>query len=189
MEFCAGGTLHDFIVNCQQSDMRLSRHDALSLAVQLLRAVACVHSKGLVHRDITPRNIYFGGPDASVLKLGDFGVSTVAGPGGNASIVNKWSPSVPSFVAEAKETPVYNQQRDIFATAITLFRAFTMNAAIFSADRAVPLDQFELRMLTQEVRAHFGSDIAVLLEQVLAALYSLVVLTQCRWSVPSQYQL
>lgn len=40
---------------------------------QLLNAVSALHNTELVHRDITPRNIFFMTEDPSVLKLGDFG--------------------------------------------------------------------------------------------------------------------
>ncbi|MEN0068343.1 MAG: protein kinase [Myxococcota bacterium] len=46
--------------------------------VALLQALAHAHARGVLHRDLTPRNVLFSGPDDPTpgLKLADFGLAT-----------------------------------------------------------------------------------------------------------------
>jgi serine/threonine protein kinase len=50
---------------------RLYMKEAFSFAKQILSAVAHIHSKGLVHRDLKPGNIFLVG---RTVKIGDFGL-------------------------------------------------------------------------------------------------------------------
>ena len=45
----------------------------------MLKAVVYIHEKGLVHRDLKPSNIFFSREGEDNLKVGDFGLVTVAG--------------------------------------------------------------------------------------------------------------
>lgn len=49
--------------------------EALSVSLRLARALASVHAKGIVHKDITPGNVLVD--DHGVVKLIDFGISQV----------------------------------------------------------------------------------------------------------------
>ncbi len=69
-EFCSGQTLHDVLLHHRP----LRAVDALSLAIQVARALEEAESKGVVHRDVKPRNIFLEAD--GTLKLGDFGIAT-----------------------------------------------------------------------------------------------------------------
>lgn len=47
---------------------------ALSIFYQLLEGVQYIHSMGVLHRDLKPRNIFLQGPDLHV-RIGDFGLA------------------------------------------------------------------------------------------------------------------
>ncbi|KAM3915872.1 eukaryotic translation initiation factor 2-alpha kinase 1 [Leptodactylus fuscus] len=47
---------------------------ALSIFCQLLQGVRYIHSMGVLHRDLKPRNIFLQGPDLHV-RIGDFGLA------------------------------------------------------------------------------------------------------------------
>lgn len=74
MEWMEGGTLERF-----SGRERLRVDDAVRMVRDLARAVAEVHSLGIVHRDIKPANVLLGAPGATgappVPKLADFGLA------------------------------------------------------------------------------------------------------------------
>jgi serine/threonine-protein kinase len=75
MEYVEGATLADELVRVGRFDPA----EATAIAVELCAALEAAHAAGLVHRDITPRNI-LRRPDRRV-KLADFGIArSVAEP-------------------------------------------------------------------------------------------------------------
>ncbi|MCJ1361442.1 hypothetical protein MMC16_000542 [Acarospora aff. strigata] len=71
LEFCPMGDLYEAI---RVGRGPLETEHVREFMLQLLDAVAHMHSKGLYHRDIKPENIFLA-QDGS-LKLGDFGLAT-----------------------------------------------------------------------------------------------------------------
>lgn len=72
MEYCESNSLKDAI------DKKLLPDDDIKwkIIIQILDALAYIHSKGLIHRDIKPPNIFL---DKNYqVKLGDFGLATVS---------------------------------------------------------------------------------------------------------------
>ena len=70
-----GGQLLERII---QKD-HYSEHEAARVAVQMISAVAYMHSVGVVHRDLKPENILYEGEELdSHIKLIDFGLSRCA---------------------------------------------------------------------------------------------------------------
>eukprot|EP00927_Polykrikos_kofoidii_P047958 TRINITY_DN42220_c0_g1_i1.p1 TRINITY_DN42220_c0_g1~~TRINITY_DN42220_c0_g1_i1.p1 ORF type:complete len:1135 (+),score=184.84 TRINITY_DN42220_c0_g1_i1:215-3619(+) len=81
MEFCDGTTLRDVIDSGE-----LIKDEVLiwKLFRQVLDALAYVHSKGLIHRDLKPPNIFLSVAHGGHAKLGDFGLTTEALPSGKS---------------------------------------------------------------------------------------------------------
>lgn len=71
MEYCEGGDLFARISNSS-----LDEEEKGCYLVQMARGVKYLHSIGVAHRDLKPENILLSG-DGRVLKITDFGVSTV----------------------------------------------------------------------------------------------------------------
>lgn len=61
-------------ITCSFCLITLKENEAIIILKQLLDVVAYLHSSGVCHRDISPRNILLS-EDFSTLKLIDFGVS------------------------------------------------------------------------------------------------------------------
>lgn len=69
------GTLSDLILN---SDCKPNLDERKAIVYQVLKAFKYIHSKGLLHRDISPSNILIKKyDDVNVIKIADFGLVKV----------------------------------------------------------------------------------------------------------------
>ncbi|KAF6823481.1 serine threonine protein [Colletotrichum musicola] len=71
LEFCPQGDLYEAIRNGHGP---LETEHVRQFMLQLVDAVAYIHSKGVFHRDIKPENIFL--TKSGEMKLGDFGLAT-----------------------------------------------------------------------------------------------------------------
>jgi hypothetical protein len=72
VEYFAGGTLADVIAR-----RSLTREEVVALGIRLADALAYMHERGLLHRDVKPSNIGFTAD--GIAKLLDFGLSNADG--------------------------------------------------------------------------------------------------------------
>lgn len=72
MPLLTGGTLRDRIVEAKQAGTPLPRPFVCDLVVKIGGALQAAHDRGIIHRDITPRNILF---EADEPFLVDFGLA------------------------------------------------------------------------------------------------------------------
>ncbi|EED93702.1 predicted protein, partial [Thalassiosira pseudonana CCMP1335] len=79
LELCAGGTLYDLLqsesTTCNQNNLSsvLERSWVQYYSGQILRALEYLHQRGVVHRDLSPKNIVL--TLKGEIKLGDFGAA------------------------------------------------------------------------------------------------------------------
>ncbi len=69
MEYVEGKTIYDDL----SAGKVFSENEALEIIIQLARALAHAHAKGLIHRDVKPKNIIIN--SAGVVKLADMGLA------------------------------------------------------------------------------------------------------------------
>lgn len=76
MELIEGRTLSGILASRQ----RLGVSDTLQVGIQLCHALACVHERGIVHRDVKPSNLFLARNEIGeeVLKVFDFGVAALS---------------------------------------------------------------------------------------------------------------
>jgi len=76
MELMQGKTLADLVAR----EGPLAWADALEYVIQIARALAAAHARGMIHRDVKPSNILLGGAATGAprgeVKVADFGLAT-----------------------------------------------------------------------------------------------------------------
>ncbi|MEU0879482.1 serine/threonine-protein kinase [Lentzea sp. NPDC005914] len=115
MEYLPSRSLAEII----EADGPISPQRAAKIGTQLADALAAMHAKGMVHRDVKPGNVLVG--DNDVAKLSDFGISrwaeqTRVGGGDVAGTAAYLAPEV----ADGHEA---RPASDVFALGATLFAA------------------------------------------------------------------
>ena len=73
LELLPGPTLQEFL----RAKGALSTGRAVSIAGQILAGLQAAHARGLVHRDVKPRNVLFG--EDGAVKVADFGIARALG--------------------------------------------------------------------------------------------------------------
>jgi serine/threonine-protein kinase len=118
MEFLDGPGLNSLIIG---RDRRLDGN-RLALLKQAAEALDAVHKAGYIHRDVCPRN-FVCTPDATSLKLIDFGLTVPAKPEFMQPGIRTGTPNyMAPEVVRRKKT---DQRLDIFAFGISMYELFT----------------------------------------------------------------
>lgn len=86
------GTIRERIGTSGDPASLLRAQQARKWSAQLLRAVIHVHSKGVIHRDVKPANVFCtsAGPDSDIV-LGDFGLADTADIFGKVPASGSWA--------------------------------------------------------------------------------------------------
>jgi formylglycine-generating enzyme required for sulfatase activity/dienelactone hydrolase len=112
---------------------KLALRDALDVGVQVSRALAAAHEKGIIHRDIKPENLMIR--DDGYVKVLDFGIAVLRpqpAPGqtllaaatrGNETLVVAGTPAYMS--PEQVNSERLDARTDLFSLGVTLCEALT----------------------------------------------------------------
>lgn len=116
MELMSGGELFDRIV----TKSFYSEQEAKVACLQIVRAIDYCHDRNIAHRDLKPENLlYSAGADDSSLKLADFGLAHILGPGEMMHNVC----GTPGYVAPEvlSVNPAYGIEVDMWSIGVILF--------------------------------------------------------------------
>ncbi len=113
LEHVAGADLHRVLAISHARKRPFAPPLACFVGRKLLAALSAVHAEGIVHRDVSPSNVYLG--QRGEVKLGDFGIAR-AGAARGAAIRGKYAYLAPEQVASE---PV-DHRADLFAVANVL---------------------------------------------------------------------
>ena len=127
MELVEGPTLRKVL-----AERRLAVVQALNAAAQLADALAAVHAKGIVHRDVKPANVMVVAPLDSdfstvpAVKLVDFGIAKVADPTVAQRTVSATLVGTPAYMApEQLAGEVATAATDVYALVEVLIEMLT----------------------------------------------------------------
>ena len=153
MEYIQGSDLKAFIA---QNGGRLGEHAVLSLLWPLLGALEAVHAQGILHRDISPDNIFI--TDGGIVKLLDFGSArqVLGEQSKSLSVVLK-----PGF-APVEQYQTHGRQgewTDVYALAATAYYCLTGRVPESAMDRVVED--------TLEPPSVLGAEVSSAFEEVL----------------------
>ena len=141
MELLRGASLGQYL----KTRSGLSTKEAVALALPVLAGLAHVHERGMVHRDVTPANVFLAvDPDGLVTpKLIDFGIAKL--PDKDAHTVDGRVLGTPRYMApEQIRGQTLDGRADLFSLAVVLYEAITgagpFDAASPSASLAAVLE-------------------------------------------------
>lgn len=117
MERMEGGELFDAVV-----ESAFSEHRATGAIQQILSAIAYMHSKGIVHRDLKLENIMFQRADGERLKLMDFGLSSFLKRG-----FLEGSCGTNDYMAPEVWDDFYTEQCDIWSLGVLAYTLLSGN--------------------------------------------------------------
>ncbi|KAK4059226.1 hypothetical protein Trihar35433_11113 [Trichoderma harzianum] len=121
MELVPHGELFNYIV----LNTRLSEDESRKVFLQLFSALEFLHDQGCIHRDIKPENILLADEKNLVIKISDFGLAKIIGPG-----TEKWEwvttlCGTPSYVAPeilaTDSKRKYGFPVDIWSSGVVLY--------------------------------------------------------------------
>ena len=120
MELVTGGTL-----STRLKDGPLQIAEAISIAKQVLGALAFAHANGIIHRDIKPSNILMG-PGGEV-KVSDFGIASVFDrDGDNDLTLSSQLLGTPAYLSpERADGRRVTPSSDIFSVGVLLYEMVT----------------------------------------------------------------
>ncbi len=97
--------------------------EACQIMIQVLEGLAYIHSKGIIHRDIKPQNIFYGSD--GIAKIADFGISTIKYYNLNLDEPKKVVGTAQYLAPEVLKGSKPNEQSDIYAAGVTFFELLT----------------------------------------------------------------
>jgi tRNA A-37 threonylcarbamoyl transferase component Bud32 len=123
MEFVPGLDLTETLLDAADAEVELPPADAVRWALEIGRALQCVHDEGLLHRDVKASNIRITPEGRAVLV--DFGLASdtdADGPTLTRSFVGSPATSSPEQIRSSSEL---DPRTDVYSLGVTLYRCIT----------------------------------------------------------------
>lgn len=110
-EYLSGGTLGDYV----SKRGKMPSEDLLRFARQVCRGLSHLHSRGIIHRDLSPDNVWLD--ERNVAHLGDFDSAVPFGHSGEARPLTTNSFAAP----EEFDGSILDQRSDLFSLGRLLY--------------------------------------------------------------------
>ena len=154
MQYLDGETLKDYL---KEHGGRIQPETAVSILMPVMDALRAVHKVGIIHRDISPDNIFI--TKNNQVKLLDFGAARQSlGGGKSLSVMLK-----PGYAPEEQYRTNGNQGpwTDVYALCATLYRMITGSVPPDSLDRLLDDSLVIPQDLPQNIRSALQKGLAV----------------------------
>ena len=162
IEYCDGGTLEGLVEEYKSRNSLMDASKVWEIALQCLDALHHIHSKKIIHRDLKPANILLQGLDRRIVKLADFGVSSLA-----KSMATTVTGTPLYLCPEICEGAAYNTKADMWSLGCVLHELCALKKP-FNAE-SLPL--LIMQIMRCEVSplnvSHFGEDLLELVSAML----------------------
>ena len=166
MEWLAGTTLAQRVATAV-----LSVSDALRVASRMASALACVHGRDVVHRDVKPSNVVleFGRIDS--VRLVDFGIARAAGLSNRLTMTGEIL-GTPGFMApeQIRGERLVDNRADLFSLGALLFYCL-VGRAPFGRGDLISVLRASLRDRAPRLR-DLRDDVPGALDELVAGLLS-----------------
>ena len=131
MEYVDGKTLKEVV----EEFGKISCETALTIAIQIAKALECAHKNGIIHRDIKPQNILV--TSDGLVKVTDFGIAKIAD---SATLTNTSTilGSAHYFSPEQAKGGFIDNKTDIYSLGIVMYEMLTGKLP-FEADSPVTI--------------------------------------------------
>ena len=157
MPYYAGETLEARL----KREPRVSLEEGIRIGVGVAKAVYALNRLRIIHRDVKPENVALLA--AGGLRLLDLGVARL--PGIHLEAASEDIPGTPSFMApELFEGEAGDEQSDVYAVGVTLYRMFSAGAYPYGEVEAFSRPRFTKRTPLTQLRP----DLPAWLDAVLA---------------------
>ncbi len=164
MEYVEGKTLYDDL----DAGKVFTESEALEVVLQIARALAHAHKRGLIHRDVKPKNIMI--TKDGVAKLADMGLARLAADEQTAQAEAGKAYGTPSYIAPEQirgETDI-DFRADIYALGATLYHLVTGRVPFQAKTPAAVMHRHLRDPLVPP--DHINPDVSVGLAQVVEAM-------------------
>ncbi|KAK4687813.1 ser/thr/tyr protein kinase RAD53, partial [Tremellales sp. Uapishka_1] len=150
LEYIEGGDMLDYIMNYPATDRGLPEEEAAHYALQICRAMAYMHEKGIAHRDLKPENILVTKETTDcprMVKIADFGLAKIVDDQTMlVSMVGTPQYLAPEVVMQSKEAPGYENVVDSWSVGIIVYSMMT---------KALPFDEDNELSVEKRIMSRF----------------------------------
>ena len=123
MEYAGDKNLKQFINDYKNNSQLIPEDIIIEIIYQLVRGLQVIHKNNLIHRDLTPDNIFIY--KNNKIKIGDFGITKIL------TETNRYTKSqigkIHYIAPEVELGLKYNNKIDIYSLGCILYELFTLN--------------------------------------------------------------